>query len=81
MKIKCLVFGKYAEAIGTETAELELGEGADVGSALEKLRETVPNGELIPRSTMVAINQSHALADQILEEGDEMAILPPLAGG
>lgn len=81
MKIVCLLFGKYAEAVGVETAELELQEGSDVRCALEKLRGSLPNGELIPSSTMVAINHAHALSDQVLQAGDELALLPPLAGG
>lgn len=81
MKINCSIFGKYAEVVGTGSLVLELKDNSDVGGALEKLRKILPNGELIPRTTMVAVNQSHALSTQRLKDGDELALLPPLAGG
>jgi molybdopterin converting factor small subunit len=30
---------------------------------------------------MVAVNREHARSDRVLTEGDEVAFLPPLAGG
>ncbi len=81
MKITCLIFGKYAEVVGTDKTEFELPEGASLVDAIQELRDTLPNGSRIPASTMVAINQVHALPTRILEEGDELALLPPLAGG
>lgn len=81
MKITCLIFGKYAEAVGTGNLVLELEDNSDVRGALEKIRNTLPNGERIPQATMVAVNQAHALSTQRLQDGDELALLPPLAGG
>jgi molybdopterin converting factor small subunit len=81
MKIVCLLFGKYAELAGIDRMELELPDGSDVGEALRELRKSLPQGELIPQSSMVAVNQAHALSGQVLQTGDELALLPPLAGG
>ncbi len=41
----------------------------------------VPVGAQLPPSPMVARNQVHAQLDTALEDGDEVAVLPPLAGG
>ena len=81
VRVSCRIFGKYAEALGTEEARLELADGSTVAEAIERLRETLLGGEAIPLKTMVAINQEHALPTRVLADGDELALLPPLAGG
>ncbi len=75
------VFARYAEVLGLEEMTLELGEPATVGDAVKLLRSSVPNGGLLPERPLVAINQQHVLAETSLQDGDELALLPPLAGG
>ena len=79
--VSCRLFGKYAEVVGAETAAVDLPDGSSVAAALARLREILPRGESIPLKTMVAINQEHALPTRVLVDGDELALLPPLAGG
>ncbi|MFB3111853.1 MAG: MoaD/ThiS family protein, partial [Gemmatimonadales bacterium] len=62
-------------------AELELAEPATVGDAVKLLRKSVPNGHLLPERPLVAVNLEHVLVETSLREGDELALLPPLAGG
>ena len=61
--------------------QIDLARGSTVGDAVAHLRGHVPNGNLLPERPMVALNQVHALYDAMLEDGDELALLPPLAGG
>ncbi|MCH9014733.1 MAG: MoaD/ThiS family protein [Gemmatimonadetes bacterium] len=81
MKIRCRLFGRYAEVTGTDVLELELPEGATVQEALARLREAVANGHQIPDNGLVAVNMEHSAPTRILEDADEIALLPPLAGG
>ncbi len=74
-------FARYAEVLGLEEMTLELGEPATVGDAVRLLRSSVPNGSLLPERPLVAINREHVLAETSLQDGDELALLPPLAGG
>ena len=60
---------------------MELAEPATVGDAVKLLRKRVPNGRLLPEQPLVAVNLEHVLAETPLREGDELALLPPLAGG
>ena len=74
-------FARYAEILGLEETTLELAAPATVGDALKLLRKSVPNGRLLPEQPLVAVNLEHVLIETPLREGDELALLPPLAGG
>jgi molybdopterin synthase catalytic subunit len=74
-------FARYAEILGIEATTLQLPSPATVGDAVKLLRESTPNGHLLPDRPLVAVNSEHAFADSPLREGDELALMPPLAGG
>jgi molybdopterin converting factor subunit 1 len=79
--VRCRFFARYAEIVGGGEFTLDLEQNATVAQAVAVLRQRVPNGAELPERPMVAVNQEHALADRVLADGDEMALLPPLAGG
>ncbi|HET7552968.1 MAG TPA: MoaD/ThiS family protein [Gemmatimonadaceae bacterium] len=80
MTITTLLFASYADALGIESLRLDLPEGATVDDALEQLR-TMPGGERLPPAPLVAINLAYARTDSRLSAGDELAVIPPVAGG
>jgi molybdopterin synthase catalytic subunit len=64
---------------GGEWREFAVGES--VGGLLSKLRE---DGTLMDAAlgvVAVAVNEEYAKPAQVLEDGDEVAILPPVSGG
>ncbi len=81
ISIRMKLFARYAEITGSEEVALDLPEPATVADAVSLLRAKVPNGELLPERPLVALNQEHVLPEAGLTEGDELALLPPLAGG
>jgi molybdopterin synthase catalytic subunit len=81
LTIRCRLFARYAEVVGREEVELSLPSDALVGDAVAALRRTVPGAAMLPERPLVAINQRHALPTDPLHDGDELAFLPPLAGG
>ena len=62
---------------------VDVGRSLDcqISDAVLSLRETGPNGHLLPEKPLVALNLEHVRDDRALTEGDELALLPPLAGG
>jgi molybdopterin converting factor small subunit len=78
--VRVLLFASYAEALGLDLLEVSLDRGATVGDAVERLR-TLPGGESLPLKPLCAVNLSQARLDTRLATGDELALLPPLAGG
>jgi molybdopterin synthase sulfur carrier subunit len=80
LSVRVLLFARYAEILGFDAIELALDAPATVGDALERLR-ALPGGERLPPRPLCALNLSQTKTDALLSSGDELAILPPLAGG
>jgi molybdopterin synthase catalytic subunit len=81
MRVHCRLFARYAEVLGTEALALDLPERSRVADAVARVRATIPNGHLLPERPLVAVNREHVLPSRPLHDGDELAFLPPLAGG
>ncbi|HKI96727.1 MAG TPA: MoaD/ThiS family protein [Gemmatimonadales bacterium] len=81
LHVRCRFFARYAELLGTEEVALTLPGRSIVRDAVRRVRQELPHGERIPERPLVAVNREHALADRPLANGDELAFLPPLAGG
>jgi molybdopterin synthase sulfur carrier subunit len=80
VSVQVLLFARFAELLGTERLSLELPRPATLQSVLDQLR-TLPGGGELPPRPLLARNQAQAPADTALSDGDEVAVLPPLAGG
>jgi molybdopterin converting factor subunit 1 len=81
MKINLLLFGSVREAAGTSKLEVELVDGASVADLRIWLAERNPVVEKLGDRLAASINTEMAQADDVLEDGDEVAFLPPVAGG
>ena len=79
--MRCRLFARYAELAGTNEVTLELPSPSTVGDAIAFLRARIPGGPALPQRPLAAVNAMHALPDEPLHDGDELALLPPLAGG
>jgi molybdopterin converting factor small subunit len=80
MVIKTLLFASYADVLGSDELELELSPGATVGEAVAAVR-ALPGGGNLPPAPLVAVNLRYSDAAARLSAGDELAIIPPVAGG
>jgi molybdopterin converting factor small subunit len=78
--VRVLLFASYADRLGLDSVPVALPALATVADALEHVR-ALPGGEQIPPRPLCAVNMAHAPLDTRLTEGDEVAVLPPLAGG
>ena len=79
--VRCFFFARYAELLGCTELELELCCGATVAAAVDFVRAHVAGGQQLPAEPLVAKNQQHVKHDSVVEDGDELAFLPPLGGG
>lgn len=78
--VTVLVFAAYAEALGADSLEITVPDGATFGDVVAAVR-ALPGGQRIPTAPLVARNQRYAtLADQVAA-ADELALIPPVAGG
>jgi molybdopterin synthase catalytic subunit len=81
LTVRCRLFARYAELVGIPDVTIELPQPSTVADAIALLRARIPGGALLPERPLVAINAMHALPDEELHQGDELALLPPMAGG
>ena len=80
MTVTVLLFASYADAIGRPALDLALPVGSTVGDAVRRV-VALPGGDRVPPSPLVAVNERYASLDQPLASGDEVALIPPVAGG
>lgn len=80
MTITVLLFASYAESFGTHSVALDLADGSTVGDVVGRIR-AMPGAERLPARPLVAVNERYAKGDRVLAAGDEVAIIPPVAGG
>lgn len=81
MKVRALFFGMLKDAAGAPEAELELPEGATAEDAFLAAAARWPELARHRRSTVLAVNERYALPSDTLQDGDEVAFLPPVSGG
>jgi molybdopterin synthase sulfur carrier subunit len=74
------LFASYAESFGRPTLELPLESGSTVADLIDHLR-LLPGASILPNSPRVAINRKFATRDQVVGARDEIALIPPVAGG
>jgi len=80
LSVRVLLFASYAEGLGFEALDLTLPAPATVGAVLNHLRN-LPGGHQLPPKPLCARNLAHAAPEEPVADGDEIAVLPPLAGG
>lgn len=80
-KVTILLFAQYAETVGRSRVEISLPRGATVADLLAEFRRQVAEAAALPERLMCAVNLSHVLPGHQLRDGDEVAVLPPMAGG
>lgn len=78
--VRVLLFARYADLMGRQEIDLDPGVVPSVSRLLAHLR-ALPGGDGLPEQVLVAVNRSHVKGDVPLVPGDEVAVLPPLAGG
>jgi molybdopterin converting factor subunit 1 len=82
MEVEVRLFAMLRERAGRDRIELQLADGATVRDALDALGAEHGLGELIARMPVVAaVNREYAPDGNALEDGDELALIPPVSGG
>jgi molybdopterin converting factor subunit 1 len=74
-----LLFASWADALGASAVEVEVPAGSTVAEVLAVVAARAA-GKVLPQP-MVAVNQRYARPEQVVSAADEIAIIPPVAGG
>lgn len=81
MQVRVLFFAVFRERLRRDAEQLELAAGARVADAVAALAARYPDVDKLRGRFRVAVNQDFADDDRALAEGDELALIPPVAGG
>ena len=74
------LFASFADLFGAPHLKLALPTGSTVEQLISAIH-ALPRGESLPSKLVVAVNQSYVPAQTVLSAGDEIALIPPVAGG
>lgn len=77
MQVKAVLFAVLAERLGVREEWLELPAGATAGDVLAHYRARLSS----EGSILLAVNAEFRPPEAPLNEGDEVALLPPMSGG
>lgn len=81
MKTTVRFFAAARERAGRSTLELELPAGATVADLVKALLHQVPAlAPLLPK-LRIAVAEEFAAPEEVIPEGAEVALIPPVAGG
>lgn len=81
ISISVRYFGPSADAAGREQEERTLPAGSTLAALSEAIYIEYPALRKAARSIRFAVNQEYASDDVALSDGDEVAVIPPVAGG
>ncbi len=81
MRIRVVHFAAFREAAGRDEEDREASEGTRVRDLWATLASEIPHFGRFPSMPPAAVNREYASADTVLHDRDEVAFLPPVAGG
>jgi MoaE-MoaD fusion protein len=81
MRVRVLLFGVLKDIFQHSEESLDLSSGATISDLLDHYRRLAPEKAKFFPSLALAVNQKYASPADVLREGDEVALLPPVSGG
>jgi len=79
--VRVRLFAMLRQQAGWRERELELPDGATIDDAWHAIAREAPSITAQREIVRFARNREYATADQQLSDGDELALIPPVAGG
>jgi MoaE-MoaD fusion protein len=76
VEVTVRLFAALRERAGSPELTLDLPEGARVRDALAQLSDLADGVPVV-----MAVNREYASEEQVLDAGDELALIPPVSGG
>jgi len=80
MTIHVLLFASYADAFGSRRLNVSVPTPCRVDDLVAAMRG-LPGGHVLPTKPLVAVNHAWVPGDVSITATDEVAVIPPVAGG
>lgn len=81
MNVQVKLFALAREAAGSNAITVELPAGATVGDLRRQLASQYPSLAPLVGQMLVAVDAEYAEDEQRLDDGAEIACIPPVSGG
>jgi len=81
MRVRVRLGAGLSRFAAAPVLSLELDDGATIAQLLERLTAQEPGLEPALPSVLPVVHGTHAARDDVLNDGDEVALLIPVAGG
>lgn len=79
--LKVKFFAAFREITGLAELELPLTENVTVAAVLQTLQTQYPALEAGLKSALLMVNRRYANRQTVIQDGDELGVLPPVGGG
>jgi molybdopterin converting factor subunit 1 len=80
-KVRIKLFASLREAAGCSETVWAFPDCSTVQTLLRHLSKQHPSLGKLSDHAWIAVNQRYASMDTLLEDGDEVALFPPVSGG
>ena len=81
MRVTVLFFAGARERAGIGRVEVEVDAGSSLDDAIGCALASVDRDGVLPSNVMLARNGTYVGKSEHLEDGDEIAVIPPVSGG
>ncbi len=81
VRVKVLFFGMLKDIVGRSEDHIEVADGARVDSVFRRYAGDFPKLSELESSIVLACNHEFCERSTAIQEGDEVAFLPPVSGG
>jgi len=81
MQVRVLFFATLKDIVGARQMQLDVPAGATVADVLTRLEGRFPRIKDYRPVVLTAVNEEYVAQSTRVEEGDEVAVFPPVSGG
>lgn len=81
MRIKCLFFAVSRDLTGVTEVNLDCAEGTTSKTISQVLLQKYPRLASILSRSIISVNSEYTETERVLQESDEVAVIPPVSGG
>lgn len=81
MKVRVRAFAGLVAMIGAREIDIEVGAGATVADVRAAVAGAYPQVEAMLRNVVCAVGEEYVDDGYGVEEGDVVALIPPVSGG
>jgi molybdopterin converting factor subunit 1 len=81
MKIQVLLFAQARQIVGSDSIEVTIPDAATVADLKNSLSDSVPELTALLSRSNIALDQQYAIDEDVVSDGVEVALIPPVSGG